>query len=86
MPSTPKRTPKTKNEVDQRLIEASRITEREIHVLRLTAMGFKTKEIAQQLCMREQTVGTHRFNIMNKLALRNIADLIRYAIMIGLID
>lgn len=86
MPSTPKRTTKTKNEVDQILIEASGITEREINVLRLTAMGFKTKEIAQQLGMREQTVGTHRFNIMNKLALRNVADLIRYAIVIGLID
>lgn len=62
------------------------ITPREKEVLRLAAMGYKNREIADQLGVRVKTVETHRANIMNKLALRNVAQLIRYAIVKGIIS
>ncbi len=65
-------------------IKARQITPRETEVLRLAALGFKNKEIAEQLGVRPKTVETHRANIMNKLAFRNVAQLVRYAIEKGI--
>ena len=56
------------------------ITKREREVLSLIAKGFKSREAADQLGISTKTVETHRANIMNKLALRNVAELILYAI------
>ncbi len=56
------------------------ITPREREVLRLIAKGFKSREAADQLGISTKTVETHRANIMNKLALRNAAELILYAV------
>jgi len=49
-------------------------------------MGYKNREVAEKLEIAAKTVETHRANIMNKLALRNIAQLIRYAIRKGFIS
>ncbi|WDT73439.1 MAG: response regulator transcription factor (plasmid) [Candidatus Manganitrophus sp.] len=56
------------------------LTAREREVLRLVAEGHKSKEIAQLLGTSVKTVETHRANIYNKLAFRNVVDLILYAI------
>lgn len=56
------------------------LTAREREVLRLVAEGHKNKEIAQLLGTSVKTVETQRANIYNKLAFRNIVDLILYAI------
>lgn len=56
------------------------LTAREREVLRLVAEGHKNKEIAQLLGVAVKTVETYRANINNKLAFRNVVDLIRYAI------
>ena len=44
------------------------------------AMGLTTKQIAQQLEISVKTVETHRANIMNKLGLQGLTELVRYAI------
>jgi DNA-binding NarL/FixJ family response regulator len=57
---------------------AARLTEREREVLRLVAAGKSNKEIAQQLVISPKTASVHRTNIMEKLGVRNSAELVRY--------
>jgi len=56
------------------------ITRRETDVLRLLAGGSSNKEIATQLDISLRTVETHRANIMHKLQLHSLTDLVRYAV------
>jgi DNA-binding NarL/FixJ family response regulator len=65
--------------------EKRALTKRETEIVRLVADGFKNREVAERLGISVKTVETHRANIMNKLALRNLAELIRYAIQKGLV-
>ena len=62
------------------------LTSREQEVLRLLAEGFSSKEIANKLSISPKTVENHRANIMNKLDLHSIHELVRYAARLGLID
>jgi len=62
------------------------LTPREQEILKLLAEGFSNKEIAEMLCISPKTVENHRANIMNKLGLHSITDIIRYAVKLGLID
>jgi DNA-binding NarL/FixJ family response regulator len=57
---------------------------REKEVLQLIAEGKSTKEIARLLHLSEHTVNRHRVRIMDKLNLRTVAELTRYAIREGL--
>jgi len=57
---------------------------RECEVLQLVAEGKPTKIIASELCISEKTVGAHRQNIMNKLGIRSVAELTKFAIREGL--
>ena len=61
------------------------LTPREREVLRLTAEGLTSREIAQQLILSPKTVDRHRENIMAKLNLHNRVDLVKYAIERGLL-
>lgn len=56
------------------------LTPRELEVLQLIASGFTDREIAKMLSISSKTVNTHRKNILRKLALKNTALLIRYAL------
>lgn len=56
------------------------ITNREQEILKLIVDGFTSKEIAQKLYISPRTVDTHRANLMQKLELNNVAELVRYAI------
>jgi len=62
-----------------------RLTEREIEVLRLITRGRINKEIAEELGIGLTTVITHRRNIMEKLRMRSLAELVLYAIRAGYI-
>ncbi|HMR81605.1 MAG TPA: response regulator transcription factor [Niabella sp.] len=62
------------------------LTEREKEILQLIVAEKTTKEIAEQLCLSEKTVETHRSNIMIKLDVRNIAGMVKKAIMQGLVN
>ena len=53
-------------------------------MLQLLAEGSSTKEIADALGVSGKTVDTHRQHIMDKLALRSVAELTKYAIREGL--
>jgi len=56
------------------------LTLREREVLKLLAEGKKTDEIARALYISHYTVRRHRSNIMEKLDIKNLADLVKYAI------
>lgn len=62
----------------------SLLSSREIEILQLLSEGARTKDIAEKLFISQKTVETHRRNIMTKLKLDNIADLVRFAIREGL--
>ncbi len=66
-------------------LEASTLSPRELEVLQLLAEGRSTREAAGILYVSVKTVETHRRNIMEKLGLKGVADLTRYAIREGLI-
>ncbi len=60
------------------------LTGREREVLQLIAEGKSSKEIAYGLKLSENTIVTHRQKIMNKLDIRSIAELTKYAVREGL--
>lgn len=62
----------------------SGLTDREKEILQLIAEGKSSKEIAEILFLSSKTVDAHRKNIMDKLNLRTIPDLTKYAIKSGL--
>jgi DNA-binding NarL/FixJ family response regulator len=66
--------------------EKKGLTKREAEIVKWVAEGYKNREIAGQLGISIKTVETHRANIMNKLGLRNLSQLIRYALQKGLIQ
>lgn len=61
------------------------LTEREKEILQLIVHEKTTKEIAEQLCLSEKTIETHRGNLMQKLEVKNIAGIVRKAIMQGIV-
>ena len=60
--------------------KAEILSVREREVLKLLAEGKKTREIAETLCISSFTVRRHRYNIMNKLKVQSLVDLVKYAI------
>lgn len=60
------------------------LSPRERQVLQLLAEGKSSKDIAKSLSIAATTVETHRRQIMDKLALRSIAELTKYAVREGL--
>ncbi|PIW03170.1 MAG: DNA-binding response regulator [Cytophagales bacterium CG17_big_fil_post_rev_8_21_14_2_50_40_13] len=65
---------KTKKAVDEVLL-----TKREVEIIKLIATEFTTNEIAEKLMISSFTVDTHRKNIVNKLGVKNIAGLVKFA-------
>jgi two-component system response regulator NreC len=61
------------------------LTERELEVLRLIALGHTNAEIGHQLYVSVRTVESHRAHIQNKVRQSTRADLVRYALDHGLI-
>jgi len=62
------------------------LTPREIEILKLVAEGYTNQEIADQLTLSIKTVQAHRGNVMEKLDLRDITHLVRFAVRYGLIS
>lgn len=61
------------------------LTQREIEVLKLVGESYKSKEIADYLCISSKTVEKHRSNIMEKLDIHTASGLTAYAIDKGLV-
>jgi DNA-binding NarL/FixJ family response regulator len=62
------------------------LTQRELQVVKLIAEGQTSDEIASSLVISRKTVDHHRARILDKLGMRNGAELTRYAIRRGLIE
>jgi DNA-binding NarL/FixJ family response regulator len=62
------------------------LTPRELQVVKLIAEGYTSDEIAATLVISRKTVDHHRARILEKLGLRNGAELTRYAIRRGLVE
>lgn len=63
-----------------------RLTPREREVFHLMAEGMTTKEIARRLGISVKTAENHRGRVLDKLDVRNSAELVRYALRKGLLD
>jgi DNA-binding NarL/FixJ family response regulator len=62
------------------------LTPRELQVVRLIAEGHASDHIGHLLLISKRTVDHHRANVLEKLGLRNVAELTRYAIRRGLVE
>lgn len=70
---------------EQKAKQAIQLTERELEVLNHISDGYKSQEIADKLFISERTVEAHRGNIMKKLQAKNMAELTKKAMTLGLI-
>jgi len=63
-----------------------RLTSREREIVQLLAEGKSSKEVASSLWLSVKTVETHRANIMRKLQLHSVTELVRYAVRNQIIE
>jgi two-component system, NarL family, response regulator NreC len=61
------------------------LSKRELQVLKLVAEGFSSREISEQIFIGTKTVETYRGRFAEKLGLKSRADIVRYALEIGLL-
>jgi two-component system response regulator NreC len=61
------------------------LSDRELQVLRLVAQGYTSAQIAKQIAVGMKTVETYRSRFAEKLGLQTRADVIRYAVQMGLL-
>ena len=66
--------------------ETESLSNREIDVLKLVALGYSNKEIADKLFISTHTVMSHRKNMTEKLGIKSISGLTVYAIINNIID
>lgn len=64
--------------------ELAALTERQRDVLRLTAEGHTAKDVAKRLGISVHTANRHRSNLMERMGVRNRAELVKLAIRLGL--
>jgi two-component system, NarL family, response regulator NreC len=62
------------------------LTPRERQVLELAAEGLRNREIAERLGISPRTAESHRAKVMSKLGLRREADLVRFALRLGILS
>jgi DNA-binding NarL/FixJ family response regulator len=65
---------------------ADRVTSREREIIQLLAEGNRGKEIASSLGISAKTVEAHRSNLMRKLEMHNLSQLVRYAMRNQIIE
>lgn len=61
------------------------LTPRQKQILRLVAEGLTNREIAHHFGISVRTVEVHRFNLMRRLRVRNVAQLLRQALVLHLL-
>jgi DNA-binding NarL/FixJ family response regulator len=55
-------------------------------VLRLVVAGHTSTQIAEQLALSAKTIDTYRVRLMRKLGVKNVTDLIKSAVVHGLVS
>lgn len=63
-----------------------RLTDRELHILRLWSRGKSINNIAEELAISNKTVSTHKARLMEKMGIHSNAELVRYALSHGLVE
>lgn len=87
LPASPKGQRRPVRGDDNRLRnEASPLTPREVQIVQLVAQGRTTKEVAEWLDISVKTAETHRVNLMRKLGIHCVGELVRYAIRHQLVE
>jgi DNA-binding CsgD family transcriptional regulator len=71
---------------EPRVLMRNRLTSREREIVQLLAEGRSSKEVAVTLGISVKTAETHRANIMRKLELHSISELVRYAVRNQIIE
>ncbi|MEO6308768.1 MAG: LuxR C-terminal-related transcriptional regulator [Nitrospiraceae bacterium] len=69
----------------QEEIDTELLTPRQRDILRLVSIGHTNREIAEVLEISVRTVEVHRFNLMRRLSVRNVAQLLRRSLQLGLL-
>jgi len=71
---------------EPRVLLRNRLTSREREIVQLLAEGRSSKEVAVTLGISVKTAETHRANIMRKLELHSVSELVRYAVRNQIIE
>jgi len=75
-----------KSPLDASSESAGDLTTRQREVLQLIAEGLSTKEIANELGISLKTAQTHRANVMDRVGVHKVSNLVRYAIREGIVS
>ena len=75
----------SKSNNKEKVGEVLSLTARQKEILCLVAQGHTNREIGEQLNISVRTVEVHRFNLMRRLRVRNVAQLLRQAMTLRLI-
>jgi DNA-binding NarL/FixJ family response regulator len=67
-------------------VPGKRLSAREQEILKLIAEGHSSREIAEMLDLSVKTVHNHRTRLMTKLDIHRNADLVKYAIRLGMVE
>lgn len=68
------------SELDSKMLARNRLTPREREIVQLLAEGRTNREVALALGISIKTAETHRANIMRKLELHSVSEVVRYAV------
>lgn len=71
---------------DQEPVGLGALTAREREVLTMVAQGQTNQAIAERLGLSRKTIDVHRTNLMRKLGLHDVTEVVKYALRAGLID
>lgn len=63
-----------------------RLSDREFQVMCMIASGKRVKEIGEELCLSVKTISTYRSRILEKMRMKNSAELTHYALKQGLVE
>ena len=85
MPKTKTKTREIKTADRGKPEEALTLTARQKEILKLVAQGHTNREIGEQLDISVRTVEVHRFNLMRRLRVRNVAQLLRQSMLLRLL-
>ena len=70
---------------ERRVFAGQALTARQRRVLKMVALGWTSKRIARELGLSRRTVDTHRANIMKRLGVNSVAEMVGEALRRGLI-
>jgi DNA-binding NarL/FixJ family response regulator len=70
----------------EKTLPHERLSERELHIMKLIALGKSINDIADELFISNKTVSTHKARLMQKLNILSNAELVRYAADNGLVE